>query len=94
VPLLVKPIEETEVKSKVVEAPTTTQAGEEGATPNPKEEEYIPAVEEEHTIFEAPSAEQAIEEPSFLPPTSSSSSSNVEEEFKLSNFMFEDEGNH
>ncbi|KAH9310879.1 hypothetical protein KI387_025914, partial [Taxus chinensis] len=53
-----------------------------------------PMMEEDHTVLEAPSVEQATEEPSVLPPTSSPSSSNVEEEFDLSNFMFEDEGNH
>ncbi|KAH9295299.1 hypothetical protein KI387_038887, partial [Taxus chinensis] len=51
-------------------------------------------LEENHTVLEATSAEQAIEEPSVLPPTSSPSKSNVKEEFELSNFMFEDEGNH
>ncbi|KAH9307545.1 hypothetical protein KI387_035456, partial [Taxus chinensis] len=51
-------------------------------------------MEEEHTILEAPSVEQATEEPPVLPPTSSPSRSDVEEEFELSNFMFEDEGNH
>ncbi|KAH9331280.1 hypothetical protein KI387_003388, partial [Taxus chinensis] len=40
------------------------------------------------------SVEQAIEEPSVLPPTSSPSRYDVEEEFEISNFMFEDEGNH
>ncbi|KAH9323352.1 hypothetical protein KI387_017991, partial [Taxus chinensis] len=55
VPLLVKPMEEAEVKPQVVEALATTQSGEEGATPNPKEEEYIPAVEEDHIVSEAPS---------------------------------------
>ncbi|KAH9323698.1 hypothetical protein KI387_018337, partial [Taxus chinensis] len=94
IPLLVKPMEEAEVKPQVVEALATTQAGEEGATPNPKEEEYILAVEKDHIVSEAPSVEQAIEEPSVLPPTSSPSSSNVEEEFEISNFMFEEEGNH
>ncbi|KAH9301124.1 hypothetical protein KI387_012707, partial [Taxus chinensis] len=67
---------------------------EEGATPNPKEEEYILAVEVDHIVSEAPSVEQSIEEYSVLHPTSSPSSSNVEEEFDLSNFTFEDEGNH
>ncbi|KAH9305868.1 hypothetical protein KI387_010272, partial [Taxus chinensis] len=38
--------------------------------------------------------EEATKEPSVLPPTSSPLSSDVEEEFDLSNFMFEDEGNH
>ncbi|KAH9288028.1 hypothetical protein KI387_032145, partial [Taxus chinensis] len=52
------------------------------------------AEEEDHTVLEAPSVEQATEEPSVLPPTSSPSSSDVEEEFDLSNFMFEEEGNH
>ncbi|KAH9324129.1 hypothetical protein KI387_004307, partial [Taxus chinensis] len=36
----------------------------------------------------------ATEELSVLPPTSSPSISNVEEEFYISNFMFEDEENH
>ncbi|KAH9312771.1 hypothetical protein KI387_027806, partial [Taxus chinensis] len=53
-----------------------------------------PMMEEDHTISEALSVEQATEEPSVLPPTSSPSSSDVEEEFDLSNFMFESEGNH
>ncbi|KAH9324094.1 hypothetical protein KI387_004272, partial [Taxus chinensis] len=51
VPLLLKPMEEAEVKPKVVEA--IVQVGE-GVTPNPKEEEYIPDVEEDHIISEAP----------------------------------------
>ncbi|KAH9319488.1 hypothetical protein KI387_021257, partial [Taxus chinensis] len=50
-------------------------------------------IEENHTIQEDSSIEQATEEPSVLPPTSSPSNPNVEEEFELSNFMFEDEGN-
>ncbi|KAH9324968.1 hypothetical protein KI387_005146, partial [Taxus chinensis] len=53
-----------------------------------------PVMDKDPIVSEAPSAEQATEEPSVLPPTSSPSSSNVEEEFELSNFMFEDEGNH
>ncbi|KAH9300106.1 hypothetical protein KI387_011689, partial [Taxus chinensis] len=52
------------------------------------------ADEEDHTISEAPSVEQAREEPLVLPFTSSPSSFDVEEEFELSKFMFEDEGNH
>ncbi|KAH9321552.1 hypothetical protein KI387_016191, partial [Taxus chinensis] len=51
-------------------------------------------LEEDHIVSEALSVEQATEEPSVLPPTSSPSSSDVEEEFELSNFMFEDEGSH
>ncbi|KAH9306401.1 hypothetical protein KI387_010805, partial [Taxus chinensis] len=51
-------------------------------------------LEENHTIPEAPSADQATEEPSVLLPTSSPSSSNVEEEFELSNLKSKDEGNH
>ncbi|KAH9329420.1 hypothetical protein KI387_001528, partial [Taxus chinensis] len=51
-------------------------------------------MEEDHTVSEAPGVEQATEEPSVLPSTSSPSSSDVEEEFELSNFMFEDEGSH
>ncbi|KAH9316169.1 hypothetical protein KI387_024796, partial [Taxus chinensis] len=38
-----------------------------------------PMMEEDHIVSEAPSVEQAIEEPSVLPPTSSPSSYNVEE---------------
>ncbi|KAH9317586.1 hypothetical protein KI387_019355, partial [Taxus chinensis] len=34
-----------------------------------------------------------IKDPSVIPPTSSPSNYNVEEEFEISNFMFEDEGN-
>ncbi|KAH9300492.1 hypothetical protein KI387_012075, partial [Taxus chinensis] len=49
---------------------------------------------EDHTVSEAPSVEQATGEPSVLPSTSSPSSSDVEEEFELANFMFEDEGSH
>ncbi|KAH9327084.1 hypothetical protein KI387_007262, partial [Taxus chinensis] len=52
------------------------------------------AMEEDHTLLEDPSEEHATEEPSVLPPTSPPSSYDVEEEFELSNFMFEDEGNH
>ncbi|KAH9317048.1 hypothetical protein KI387_018817, partial [Taxus chinensis] len=51
-------------------------------------------LEEDHTILEALSVEQATKEPSVLPPTSSPSRSNVEEEFELSKFMFKDEGSH
>ncbi|KAH9322627.1 hypothetical protein KI387_017266 [Taxus chinensis] len=51
-------------------------------------------MEEDHTVLEALSVEQTIKEPSVLPPTSSPLSFNVEEEFYISNFMFEDEGNH
>ncbi|KAH9306639.1 hypothetical protein KI387_011043, partial [Taxus chinensis] len=53
-----------------------------------------PMMEEDHTVLEAPSVEQATEKPSILPPTSSPSRSDVEEAFDLSNFMFKDEGNH
>ncbi|KAH9306101.1 hypothetical protein KI387_010505, partial [Taxus chinensis] len=53
-----------------------------------------PMMEEDHIVLEALSVEQATKEPSDLPPTSSPSISNVEEEFELSNFMLEDEGNH
>ncbi|KAH9318998.1 hypothetical protein KI387_020767, partial [Taxus chinensis] len=53
-----------------------------------------PMMEEDHTVSEALSVEQATGEPSVLPPTSSPSSSDVEEEFDLSNFMFEEERNH
>ncbi|KAH9290813.1 hypothetical protein KI387_034930, partial [Taxus chinensis] len=94
VPLLVKPMEEAEVKPQVVEASATTQSEEEGATPNPKAEEYIPAVEEDHIVLEALSVEQDTEEPSVIPPTSSPSSFDFEKEFEISNVMFEDEGNH
>ncbi|KAH9289913.1 hypothetical protein KI387_034030, partial [Taxus chinensis] len=52
------------------------------------------AEEEDHTVSEAPSVEQAIEEPSVLPPSSSPSSSDVKKEFDLSNSMFESEGSH
>lgn len=45
-----------------MEAPATTQVGEEGDNPNPKEEEYILAVEEDHIVSEAPSEEYSIEE--------------------------------
>ncbi|KAH9288561.1 hypothetical protein KI387_032678, partial [Taxus chinensis] len=48
----------------------------------------------DHTVSEALSVEQATKEPLILPPTSSPSSSDVEEEFDLSNFMFESEGSH
>ncbi|KAH9317116.1 hypothetical protein KI387_018885, partial [Taxus chinensis] len=51
-------------------------------------------MEENHTVLEEISAEQATEEPSVLPPTSSPSKSNVKEEIELSKFMFEDDGNH
>ncbi|KAH9299522.1 hypothetical protein KI387_031204, partial [Taxus chinensis] len=50
--------------------------------------------EEDHIVSEAPHVEQATKEPSFLPPTSSPSSFDVEEEFDLSNFVFESEGSH
>ncbi|KAH9288986.1 hypothetical protein KI387_033103, partial [Taxus chinensis] len=53
-----------------------------------------PMMEEDHTVSEAPSVEQVTKEPSVLPLTLSPSISNVEEDFDLSNFMFEDEGNH
>ncbi|KAH9328766.1 hypothetical protein KI387_000874, partial [Taxus chinensis] len=53
-----------------------------------------PMMEEEHIVSEALSVEQAIGEPLVLPLTSSRSSSDVEEEFYLSNFMFESEGIH
>ncbi|KAH9316101.1 hypothetical protein KI387_024728, partial [Taxus chinensis] len=53
-----------------------------------------PMMEENHIVSEALSVEQAIEEPSVPPPTSCPSRSDVEEEFYLSNFMFEDGGNH
>ncbi|KAH9328134.1 hypothetical protein KI387_000242, partial [Taxus chinensis] len=64
------------------------------ATPNPKGEEYIPAMEEKNVVPEASNPKQAIEEPSILPSTSSLSSFSVEKEFYLSNFMLEDERNH
>ncbi|KAH9307082.1 hypothetical protein KI387_011486, partial [Taxus chinensis] len=64
------------------------------ATPNPKEEDHIPAVEEKSEDPRALNTKQAIEEPLVLPSTSSLSSSNVGEEFDLSNSMIEDEGNH
>ncbi|KAH9319115.1 hypothetical protein KI387_020884, partial [Taxus chinensis] len=67
---------------------------EEGATLNPKEEECILVVEKNHTVTEVSSSEKAVEEPLVLPPTSSPSISNVEEEFELSNSMFKDEVNH
>ncbi|KAH9319489.1 hypothetical protein KI387_021258, partial [Taxus chinensis] len=50
-------------------------------------------MEENHTIQEASSTNQATEEALVLPPTSSPSNPNVEEEFEISKFMFEDEGN-
>ncbi|KAH9292735.1 hypothetical protein KI387_042079, partial [Taxus chinensis] len=50
-------------------------------------------MEEDHKVSEAPSVEQAIEEPSVLPPNSSPLISKVEEEFEISNFMLEDEKN-
>ncbi|KAH9293198.1 hypothetical protein KI387_041598, partial [Taxus chinensis] len=52
------------------------------------------AEEEDHIVSEAPSVEKATKETSILPTSSSPSISNVEEEFKISNFMFEDEGSH
>ncbi|KAH9328744.1 hypothetical protein KI387_000852, partial [Taxus chinensis] len=51
-------------------------------------------IEGYHTVQEASSTEQGIEEPLVLPPTSSPSNSNVEEDLELSKFMFEDERNH
>ncbi|KAH9325469.1 hypothetical protein KI387_005647, partial [Taxus chinensis] len=51
-------------------------------------------VKEDHTFSKAPSVEQAIEKPLVLPPTSSPLGFDVEEEFDLSNFMFEEEGDH
>ncbi|KAH9309463.1 hypothetical protein KI387_037374, partial [Taxus chinensis] len=42
-------------------------------------------MEEDHTNSEASSVEQAREEPSVLPPNSSPSSFDVEEEIDLSN---------
>ncbi|KAH9298627.1 hypothetical protein KI387_030309, partial [Taxus chinensis] len=53
-----------------------------------------PMMEEDHTVLEAPSVGKAIEEPLVIPPISSPSRFDVEEEFDLSNFMFESEGSH
>ncbi|KAH9287430.1 hypothetical protein KI387_031547, partial [Taxus chinensis] len=58
------------------------------------DEAKFAAEEKDHIVLEAPSVEQATGEPSVLPSTSSPSRSDVEEEFELSNFMFEDEGSH
>ncbi|KAH9328135.1 hypothetical protein KI387_000243, partial [Taxus chinensis] len=63
-------------------------------TPNPKEEEFFLAVEEKNVDPKASNIKQVIEEPSILPSTSSPSSSNVGEEFDISNSMLEDDGNH
>ncbi|KAH9311102.1 hypothetical protein KI387_026137, partial [Taxus chinensis] len=43
-------------------------------------------IEGYHTVQEASSTEQGIEEPLVLPPTSSPSNSNVEEDLELSKF--------
>ncbi|KAH9306852.1 hypothetical protein KI387_011256, partial [Taxus chinensis] len=56
--------------------------------------EFEFATEKDYTVLEAPSVEQAREEHSVLPPTSSPSSYDIGEYFDLSNFMFEEEGNH
>ncbi|KAH9332160.1 hypothetical protein KI387_044304, partial [Taxus chinensis] len=53
-----------------------------------------PVIEEDHIVSEALSVERATREPSALPPTSSPSSFDIEEEFYISKFMFEEEGNH
>ncbi|KAH9315883.1 hypothetical protein KI387_024510, partial [Taxus chinensis] len=93
-------IEEFDLKNFMLEEEVNQekdclQAAEEGeSAPNPKEEEHIPAVEEKNAGPRALNSKQAIEEPSVLPSTSFSSSSNVEEEFDLSNFIFENENNH
>ncbi|KAH9296272.1 hypothetical protein KI387_039860, partial [Taxus chinensis] len=83
------------IEKEVIQEKDGLQAVEEGeAAPNPKEEEHIPAMEEKNAGPRALNTKQAIEEPSVLPSTSSLSSSNVGEEFDLSNFMLEDERNH
>ncbi|KAH9289505.1 hypothetical protein KI387_033622, partial [Taxus chinensis] len=53
-----------------------------------------PMMEEDQTVLEALGVDQATKEPPVLPPNSLPSSSVVEEEFDLSNFMFEDEVIH
>ncbi|KAH9321234.1 hypothetical protein KI387_015873, partial [Taxus chinensis] len=53
-----------------------------------------PMMEEDHKVLEALSVEQAIGEPSVLPPTSSPSRFDVEEDFDLSKLMIEEDRNH
>ncbi|KAH9306357.1 hypothetical protein KI387_010761, partial [Taxus chinensis] len=73
---------------------TQSAMREEESVLTPKEEEYIRAMEENHIVLEALSVKYATEEPSVLPHTSSPSRSNFEEEFDISNFIFENEDNH
>ncbi|KAH9288927.1 hypothetical protein KI387_033044 [Taxus chinensis] len=82
-----------EEKYDPIRATQSVQVKKEGSTPNPKEEECILAMEENNKVLEDSNMKKAAEEPLVLPSTSSPLSSDVEEEFDLSNFMFENEGN-
>lgn len=59
IPLMEKPMEEDEVKPQVVEALVTAQVREETSTPNPKEEECILVLEDNHTGPQVVSTEKA-----------------------------------
>ncbi|KAH9315702.1 hypothetical protein KI387_024329, partial [Taxus chinensis] len=63
----------------LIQATQSFQVREEEATPNPKDEKCIPAMEENHIVSEALNTDKAIEEPSVLPPTSSPLSYDVKE---------------
>ncbi|KAH9311246.1 hypothetical protein KI387_026281, partial [Taxus chinensis] len=66
------------IEKEVIQEQDGLQAAEEGEdAPNPKEEEYIPYVEEKNVGSRALNTKYAIEEPSVLPSTSSLSSSNI-----------------
>ncbi|KAH9317026.1 hypothetical protein KI387_018795, partial [Taxus chinensis] len=76
------------------QATQSAQVKKKEAAPNPKEEEYIQAVEVNKTNSEALNHEQVTQDTSDFSPTSSLQKFNLLNEFKLTILMFEDEATH